>query len=74
MEAAHPTRAKTRQRDKNEGRLANETLTGYPDCDFADRSKHRSVTGPDCVQQAKNPISYHSHPCRVLCGASIAMS
>jgi hypothetical protein len=36
------------------------------DCGFPGRSKHNSVTDPDCVQHAKNPISYHSHPCRVL--------
>jgi len=44
------------------------------DCDFAGRSKHSSVSDPDCVQYAKNPISYHSHPYRALCGPCIAMS
>ena len=44
------------------------------DCDLAGTSKHRSVRCLDAFQQVAKPISYHSHPCRMLCGPCTAMS
>ena len=43
-------------------------------CDLVGMSKHRSVRCPDAFQQVTKPISYHSHPCCMLCGPCTAMS
>lgn len=41
---------------------------------FSGTSKQTRVVRPDGCQHARNPISYHSHPYRALCGPCIATS
>lgn len=48
--------------------VSEQNIDWMTDCDLAGTSKQRSVTYPDAFQQVTKPISYHSHPCRMLCG------
>jgi hypothetical protein len=54
--------------------VSEQNIDWMTDGDLAGTSKQRSVTCPDAFQQVTKPISYHSHPCRMLCGPCTAMS
>jgi hypothetical protein len=54
--------------------LSEQNTDWITDCDLAGTSKHRSVRCFNAFQQVTKPISYHSYPCRMLCGPCTAMS